>query len=154
LVGTTVPSNESFVFFPSSKYEFEPVEVGLNEYPIQVYEIYNGGDLPARLEIDDSSLDEFNAENYSSNILECLSKSELVIPPRSCVETKWRFSPLEAKTYQVDVIFKVDGSKFNLITFKCIGFDKRKLTNVASQNNALAIPEKQKFLVPNQVCFL
>jgi hypothetical protein len=142
------------VFFPAAKYDFEPVEIGLAEYPIQVYEIYNGGDLPARLAIDDSSLDEFNAENYSSSILECLTKHELVIPPRSSVETKWKFSPLEAKTYQVDVIFKVNDTKFNLVTFRCIGFDKRKLANVASQSTVLAIPEKQKFLVPNQVFYL
>jgi hypothetical protein len=150
-----VPTNEPHVFFPSAKFEFTPVEVGLDEYPIQVYEIYNAGDLPARLLVDDSSLDEFNADNYGCTVLECLSSGvELVVPPRACVETKWRFAPLEAKTYQADVLFRVNETSFTLITFKCIGFDKRKLQNgVASQSSALAIPEKQKFLVPNQVCF-
>ncbi len=101
MVGTTAPSNESFVYFPFSKYELEPVEIGLTEYPIQVYEIYNGGDVSAELEIDDSFLEELNCENYSCKILECLSKNTLKIPPRSSLETKWRFSPIEAKTYQV-----------------------------------------------------
>lgn len=170
MVGNTAPANEPFVYFPWLSFVLKPVEIGLTEYPIQVFEIYNGGSVAAEIEIDDSMLEELNMENYASYILECMSKSKLTIPPRSSVETKWKFSPLEAKTYmvntlyhsrnfrflitrypKVDVLFRVNNKSFHLITFKCIGYDKRKLNNMAIQDPHLLIPEKQKFFLPNQV---
>ena len=100
-MGTTVPRNEPYIFFPSSKFELEPVEIGLNEYPIQVYELFNGGDVTAEVEIDYSFIDDLNQENYSRPILKCLTDNEIRIAPGSCYETKWKFAPIEAKTYQV-----------------------------------------------------
>jgi hypothetical protein len=48
-------------------------------------------------------------------------------------------------------MFKVNGTSFNLVTFKCIGYDKRKLNNLKVQSASNPIPEKQNILVPNQV---
>jgi hypothetical protein len=89
------------VFFPSNKFEFEPVDIGLNEYPIQVFELYNGGDVPAQVEIDYSLTEDLKQANYQTDILKCLSDRVISIPASSSVETKWRFQPIEAKTYQV-----------------------------------------------------
>ena len=101
LVGTTVANGEPFVYFPTNRFEFEAVEIGLNEYPIQIYELYNGGDVPARLEIDTTFIQEVNEANYMSEILSCISDGVVTIPPGCSADTKWRFSPIEAKTYQV-----------------------------------------------------
>ena len=54
---------------------------------------------------------------------------------------------------QVEVLFKVNKVKFNAITFKCIGYDKRKLNNVTIGNKNTEIPEKQILALPNQVGF-
>ena len=74
------------------------------DYPIQIFEIYNGGDKSARVQIDTTQLMNLSMQNYSHNILECLTEEEILIPPGTSFPTKWRFSPLEAKTYQVSSI--------------------------------------------------
>jgi hypothetical protein len=102
-VGATSIPNDSYLYFPSNKFEFEPVEIGLIEYPVQIYELYNGGDSPANVEIDCSSLEYLNAENYMHPILKCLTPEKIVIPPASGFETKWKFSPIESRTYQVNL---------------------------------------------------
>lgn len=118
-------TGEAFVYFPVNKYEFEPVEIGLNEYPIQVYELYNGGEVPAQVEIDCSMIEEANQNNYMANILKCLSEEVISIAPGSCFETKWRFSPIEAKTYQVYIIYFifVFCLRISLHTVKFFQFD-------------------------------
>lgn len=98
-------NNEPFVYFPSNRFELEPVEIGLTEYPIQVYELYNGGDVPARVEIESTFVQELNETNYMTDILKCLSDELVEIPPGCSAETKWRFSPIEAKTYQVKILY-------------------------------------------------
>lgn len=102
LIGTTVANGEPLINFSSSLFEFEPVEIGLTEYPIQIYEIYNGSDVSCDVEIDTSSLNDLNNENYCQSILECLSPKRIRIQPGTLFETKWRFSPIEAKTYTVN----------------------------------------------------
>lgn len=103
LIGTTIANTEPYVYFPTSRFEFEPVEIGLSEHPIQIYELYNGGEVPARVEIDCTLVQEANENNYMSDILKCVSNSVITIAPGCAVETKWRFSPIEAKTYQVRI---------------------------------------------------
>lgn len=102
-IGTTIQKGEPYVYFPSNKFEFQPVEIGLNDFPIQTFDLYNAGDVPARVEIDASLVEEMNSENYSSSILKCLSNSILTIPPGVAFETRWKFSPIEAKTYRVTI---------------------------------------------------
>ena len=100
-MGTTVAHNEPNIHFPSPVFEFEPIEIGLNEYPIQVYEIYNGGNVVCDVEIDHSALKILNEENYSQQIIKCLTDENIRIEPGALYETKWIFSPIEAKTYNV-----------------------------------------------------
>ena len=104
MVGTTVASGEPNIHFPSNLFEFEPIEIGLTEYPIQIYEIFNGGDVACDIEIDSSEADLLNKENFNQTILKCLTDTNISIPPGSLFETKWSFSPIEAKTYMVNSI--------------------------------------------------
>lgn len=102
MVGTTVNNDEPNIHFPSSLYEFEPIEIGLTEYPIQIYEIYNGGNVACDVEIDSSAVAKLNEDNYAHTILKCLTESRIRIEPGALFETKWIFSPIEAKTYNVN----------------------------------------------------
>ena len=129
----------------------EPVDIGLAEYPIQMYELFNGGDIGAEVEIDYSLVDQLNEENFSRPILKCLTDNVIHIQAGSCFETKWKFAPIEAKTYEVDILFKVNKVQFAAVTFKCIGYDKRKMNNAIMDNRIKEIPEKQMFTLPNQV---
>lgn len=52
---------------------------------------------------------------------------------------------------KADITFKVNGSQINVITFKCIGYDKKKLNNMTVTSKMLEIPQVQSILLPNQV---
>jgi cilia- and flagella-associated protein 65 len=154
LSGYTGGTNEPSVFFPSNKFEFEPLEIGLNEYPIQIYELYNGGDVPAIIEMDLTEIDDLNEQNYSWPIIKCLTPSKFTIQPGAMYETKWKFSPTEAKTYYLTVTFS-NGNTKQIVTFKFIGYDKRRIGNdFFVGNRALQVSNKQKILLPNQIASL
>ena len=126
--------------------------IGLGEYPVQIYELYNGGDSVAHVEIDSSLLDELGAQNYSRPILKCVTPKKFNVLPGTSYETKWKFQPIEAKTYMVDVSFKINNITFNVVTFKLIGYDKRKVSPLGLEDTgAPAQPENQLSLLPNQV---
>ena len=50
-------------------------------------------------------------------------------------------------------MFKTNQIIFNAVTFKLVGYDKRKLNNAVVTNKNQEIPEKQVFMLPNQVNF-
>ncbi len=151
MVGTTVGPGEPNIHFPNNIYEFEPVEIGLNEYPIQIYEIYNGGDVACDIEIDASAIQKLNEENYAQQILQCLTDKRITIQPGSLYETKWSFSPIEAKTYFADIAFTVNNKETSVVTFKCIGFDKKQLKNVTIASKMQEESKMNSRLLPNQV---
>ena len=100
-MGMTVPNNEPSIYFPSGLFELEPIEIGLTDYPAQIYELFNGGDVATEVEIDTSAVDDLNEANYMQPILKLLSPNFVTVQPGSIFETKWKFCPIEAKTYQV-----------------------------------------------------
>ena len=102
LIGTTIGNGVPYIFFPSNQFDFESVEIGLNEYPIQNYELYNAGEVEAKVEIESELFRDFNKKNYMTEILKCVSDKVVKIPPGCSVETKWKFIPIEAKTYKVN----------------------------------------------------
>jgi hypothetical protein len=150
-----VTINEPNIHFPNSIYELEPIEIGLSEYPIQIYEIYNGGNVACDIEIDSSAVDKLNEQNYAIEILRCLTESSIRIEPGTLFETKWIFAPVEAKTYNADIKFLVNGKDLNVVTFKCIGFDKKSLRNVTIASK-MKEPAKVSTprLLPNQLASL
>lgn len=154
MVGTTVAHNEPNIHFPNSLYEFEPIEIGLSEYPIQIYEIYNGGNVACDVEIDASALDNLNAENYSRAILKYLTENKIQIQPGSLFETKWIFSPIEAKTYTADIKFLVNGKDMSVVTLKCIGYDKKSLNNMTIASKMHEESKINSRLLPNQLASL
>ncbi len=148
-------NNEPNIHFPNSIYELEPIEIGLSDYPIQIYEIYNGGNVACDIEIDSSAIEQLNEENYAAEILRCLTEARIRIEPGALFETKWLFAPLEAKTYNVDIKFIVNGKDINVVTFKCIGFDKSSLKNVTIASKMQEPPKvNSPRLLPNQISSL
>lgn len=150
-IGVTVPLSIPYLYFPTNKFTFNPVPIGLSEYPIQTYELYNGGDSPAKVFIDISQLEHSATVNYGHKVLECLSECEIIIPAGSTYLTKWRFNPLEAKTYLIDVAFRLEDEENNFIAFTCIGYDSRKLNTLTNDDQ---IPTKQLFTLSNQIASL
>jgi hypothetical protein len=66
-IGVTVDPGAYYVHFASTKHMFEPVPVGGNSPPVQIYELYNAGSMPVNYELDLEPLAQI--ESVSNNSL-------------------------------------------------------------------------------------
>ncbi|XP_076448439.1 cilia- and flagella-associated protein 65-like [Babylonia areolata] len=152
-VGVTVEPDRKYIHFPSKKHMFTPVPVGEKTSPKQVYELYNGGAVPVYYELDLTPLDIIQKENYDQPIFECLNPVGEIAPGRS-VSIEWRFSPLEAKTYMVDVPILVHNGESAIVTFTGIGYDRRIMGDTMPLNETQdmsGVPSVQSIALPGQL---
>ncbi|KAK7113832.1 cilia- and flagella-associated protein 65-like isoform X2 [Littorina saxatilis] len=152
-IGVTVEPDRRYIHFPSNKHMFTPVPVGEKTSPKQVYELYNGGAVPVQYELDLTPLDIIEKENYDQPIFECLNPMGEIAPGRS-VSIEWRFSPLEAKTYMVDVPIRVHKGDTAIITFTGVGYDRRIMGNTMPLNETQdlsGVPSVQSIALPGQL---
>uniref|UniRef100_A0A6I8PQC0 Cilia and flagella associated protein 65 n=1 Tax=Ornithorhynchus anatinus TaxID=9258 RepID=A0A6I8PQC0_ORNAN len=155
-VGVTVPPGQGFLHFTSAEHQFAPVAVGTRLPPRQIYELYNGGSVPVTFEIQTEPLQKVREENFRHPVFSCLSPLGEVAP--GCLaQLHWIFSPLEAKTYVVDVPFRISGGESARITFKGVGYDPHAL-GAAGRFHALASsdpsPAVARLSAPGQIAFL
>ncbi|XP_072541753.1 cilia- and flagella-associated protein 65 isoform X2 [Salminus brasiliensis] len=148
-VGVTVERDRRYIHVPSTRHVFAPVAIGGFNPPIQVYELYNGGALPLSYHVDKSPLEQLQEENFSHPVLQCLNPDGEVQP--GCTATlEWIFSPLEAKTYSVDLpIYVLEGDSL-LVTFEGSGFDRRESVPFQLHDGHPAVPCTQKVPLPGQ----
>lgn len=73
-IGVTVDDESRYVHFDTTKHMFEPIPVGTNSPPVQIYELYNGGALPVNYELDLEPLAQLEAVRFylSVDIIVCL----------------------------------------------------------------------------------
>ncbi|WAR10588.1 CFA65-like protein [Mya arenaria] len=151
-IGVTVDADRRYIHFPSSKHMFTPVPVGEKISPKQVYELYNGGAVPVQYQFDLTSLDLIRQENFDQPIFECINPSG-EIPPGRTLNIEWRFSPIEAKTYMVDVPIHVHNGDTAIVTFTGVGYDKRIMGDtmpMTDQQDLTGVPGVQSVPVPGQ----
>ncbi|KAL7881952.1 hypothetical protein AOLI_G00088010 [Acnodon oligacanthus] len=152
-VGVTVERDRRYIHIPSNRHVFAPVAVGGFYPPKQVYELYNGGALPLRYHVDISPLQQLQKDNFNHPVLQCLNPDGEVQPGHT-VTLDWVFSPLEAKTYSVDIpIYVLEGDSM-LVTFEGYGFDQRDSVPFQFHDGYPAVPGTQKVALPGQVAFL
>ncbi|XP_038048739.1 cilia- and flagella-associated protein 65-like [Patiria miniata] len=155
-VGVTVDLDSKYVHFPSNKHMFAPVPVGVASHPKQVYELYNGGAVPVMYQLDLTALDYVLQENFNHKIFECLNPNGEIAPGRTA-NIEWVFSPLEAKTYMVDVPIHIIGGDTALITFTGVGYDKRIMGETMPLTDGTEIsnvPATQSIPMPGQLLYL
>ncbi|MFT7817925.1 coiled-coil domain-containing protein 108 [Arapaima gigas] len=154
--GVTVEKDSHYIHFTSNKHSFAPVAIGEYSPPRQTYEMYNGGGVPVTYRIDTAPLDQLTADNFGHPVLQCLNPTGQVEP--GCMALlKWIFSPLEAKTYSVDVPIHILEGDSTLMTFEACGFDSRAMGKSAPlhlQEDRPAIPSPQRQLLPGQLVTL
>ncbi|XP_029113584.1 cilia- and flagella-associated protein 65 [Scleropages formosus] len=154
--GVTVEKDTRYIHFTSNKHIFAPVAIGGYSPPRQTYEMYNGGAVPVLYRIDTALLDQLTADNFGHPILQCLNPTGEVQP--GCMALiEWIFSPLEAKTYSVDVPIHVLEGDSVLMTFEGCGFDSRALGESAPlhlHRDHPAIPSPQREALPGQLVTL
>ncbi|XP_053386703.1 cilia- and flagella-associated protein 65-like isoform X2 [Mercenaria mercenaria] len=155
-IGVTVDPERRYIHFPSSKHMFTPVPVGEKISPKQVYELYNGGALPVQYQFDLTPMDLIKQENFDQPVFECLNPTG-EIPPGRSLNIEWRFSPIEAKTYMVDVPIHVHNGDTAIVTFTGVGYDKRIMGDtmpMTDQQDLTGVPGVQSVPVPGQLAFL
>ncbi|KAL5005595.1 hypothetical protein ScPMuIL_016753 [Solemya velum] len=155
-VGVTVNLERRYIHFPSNKHMFTPVPVGEKISPKQMYDLYNGGALPVKFSFDLTPLELLRQENFDQPILECLNPEGEIMPGRS-VAVEWRFSPVEAKTYMVDVPIHVSEGDTAIVTFTGVGYDKRVLGEtmpMTDQHDISGVPSVQSVPIPGQLTYL
>ncbi|MCJ8732733.1 hypothetical protein PDJAM_G00214590 [Pangasius djambal] len=152
-IGVTVEKDRRYLHFPSTRHVFAPVAIGGFHPPKQVYELYNGGAQPLRYCVDTLPLQELQDENFNHPVLQCLNP-EGDVQPGCTAMLEWIFSPLEAKTYSVDIPIHVLEGDSVLMTFEGCGFDKRDSVPLQLHDGHLTVPCTQKVPLPGQMVFL
>ncbi|XP_069872977.1 cilia- and flagella-associated protein 65 isoform X3 [Dipodomys merriami] len=155
-IGVTVELDQKYVHFASTNHSFTPVRIGDTLPPRQIYELYNGGSVPVTYQVETSILSQVQEKNFDHSVFCCLNpKGE--IQPGTLARILWIFSPIEAKTYTVDVPIHIEGWNSALIHFRGVGYDPNIMGNTAPFHNiclwdSSSVP--YRLMVPGQVVFL
>ncbi|KAM9548488.1 cilia- and flagella-associated protein 65 isoform 7-T7 [Guaruba guarouba] len=154
--GVTVEEGQQYIHFTSSKHLFTPIAIGTSHPPKQIYELYNGGSVPVIFEVQLDEVMKIQKENFQHPVFVCLTpRGE--IPPGITGHIEWIFSPLEARTYVVDVPIHIPGGESAVITFKGEGYDPNTIEETASSSKILppsVFSGSTKLTVPGQAATL
>jgi len=153
-IGSTISPEERYLHFSTTKHMFDTIPIGRTTPPIQFFPLHNGGGQPVEFHLDISPLDEIQERNCGWRIFECLNPTG-VIPPGQTAYVSWIFSPLEAKTYTVDIMVYAIGGESNFVTFTGIGYDPAVMgpTMALSNMKMDLLPRKQLISVPEQLVY-
>ncbi|XP_004402829.1 PREDICTED: coiled-coil domain-containing protein 108 [Odobenus rosmarus divergens] len=155
-IGVTVKLEQKYVHFTSTSHQFVPVAIGDTLPPRQIYELYNGGSVPVTYEIQTNILSQVQEKNFNHPIFSCLNPQG-EIQPGTTAQVLWIFSPIEAKTYTVDVPIHVLGWNSALIRFQGVGYDPHVMGDTAPFHNISSWhdnPKHTRLMVPGQNVFL
>jgi len=120
----------------------------IHSAPLQQTELMNVGATELNYSLDMRAINAFNAKfGYGLEALR-LDNPKGIIPPRSSTFLRWRFMPLEAIEYNVDIGLKATGGKSNekvkaVLKLNCAGYDPR-----AEDPHAESIPRVELGLQP------
>ncbi|NXR64377.1 CFA65 protein, partial [Rhadina sibilatrix] len=151
----TVERDQRYVHFASSKHIFTPIAVGGSHPPTQIYKLYNGGSMPVTFEVQLDNIVKIQEKNFQHPVFVCLTpRGE--IPPGETGHIEWIFSPLEAKTYMVDVLIHILEGESTQITFQGVGYNPNIVGEAAtsSQFFSAVIPGSAKLTLPGQAATL
>ncbi|NWU01695.1 CFA65 protein, partial [Urocynchramus pylzowi] len=154
--GVTVERDQRYVHFASTKHVFAPIAVGRSQPPTQIYKLYNGGSMPVTFEVQQDNIVKIREKNFQHSVFVCLTpRGE--IPPGESGHIEWIFSPLEAKTYTVDVVIDILEGDSTQITFQGLGYNPNIVGEAATSRqffSSAAIPGSAKLTVPGQAATL
>ncbi|NXB41086.1 CFA65 protein, partial [Eulacestoma nigropectus] len=152
----TVEHNQRYIHFASNKHRFAPIAVGSSHPPIQIYKLYNGGSMPVTFEVQLDSIVKIREKNFQHPVFVCLTpRGE--IPPGETGHIEWIFSPLEAKTYSVDVPIHILEGESTPITFRGEGHHPDIVQEASTSGqffSSAVFPGSAKLTVPGQAAAL
>ncbi|NXU36958.1 CFA65 protein, partial [Drymodes brunneopygia] len=152
----TVERNQRYVHFASTKHVFAPIAVGRFQPPTQIYKLYNGGSMPVIFEVQLDNIKKIQEKNFQHPVFVCRTPSG-EIPPGETGNIEWIFSPLEAKTYSVDVPIHILDGESTQITFQGVGYNPNIVGEATTSSqffSSAVIPGSAKLTVPGQAATL
>ncbi|KAH9101135.1 hypothetical protein Ae201684P_007320 [Aphanomyces euteiches] len=116
LNGKTLSVSTPHLFLPNHTVSLSPVMLGesmrktheFSKPSMQQIPVFNAGDRPLKIDVDDGALGLVNANNFNFPILDCLTH-HLVIPAHSVGYLDVEFCPLEDKVYTSEVVLLAEG---------------------------------------------
>ncbi|NXC37869.1 CFA65 protein, partial [Penelope pileata] len=151
--GVTVERGQRYIHFAFPRHLFMPIAVGTSHPPTQIYELYNGGSVPVMFEVQLDNVTKIQRDDFQHPVFVCLTpRGE--IPPGTTGHIEWIFSPLEARTYLVDVPIHILGGDSGLITFQGEGYDPNATGENATFSEVLSpsvLLGSTKLTAPGQV---
>uniref|UniRef100_A0A4X2JWM6 Cilia and flagella associated protein 65 n=1 Tax=Vombatus ursinus TaxID=29139 RepID=A0A4X2JWM6_VOMUR len=155
-IGVTVQVGEKYVHFTSVSHRFTPITIGAAFPSRQIYELYNGGSVPVSYDIQLDPLWKVQNKNFQHPIFQCLNPRGDIQPGKTA-QVFWIFSPIEAKTYTVDVPIHILGWNSAVIRFEGVGYDRFIMGDTAPFHTVTTndqTPMATRLVVPGQVAFL
>ncbi|NWV71542.1 CFA65 protein, partial [Malurus elegans] len=151
----TVELDQRYVHFTSTKHLFTPVAVGSSHPPTQIYELYNGGSMPVTFEVQLDNIVKVREKNFQHPVFACLTPRGEILPGETG-RIEWIFSPLEAKTYSIDVPIHILEGESTPITFEAVGCNPNVGEGATSRQflSSAAFPGSAKLTVPGQAATL
>ncbi|NXT62710.1 CFA65 protein, partial [Chaetops frenatus] len=152
----TVEHDQRYVHFASTKHLFSPIALGGFQPPTQIYKLYNGGSMPVTFEVQLDNIVKVQEKNFQHPVFVCLTPRG-DIPPGETGHIEWIFSPLEAKTYLVDVPIHILDGESTQITFQGVGYNPNIVGEAATSSqffSSAVIPGSAKLTMPGQAATL
>jgi len=125
LTGKTLDLGVPVLEYLSTEYFFQPVALGETLPPVQLYELRNIGTAPVSYIMDATPLEHLKNAAYGFQVLECLNPQGTV-PVGGSTFVKFRFQPIEAKTYQVDIPVTIVGQDATTVRFYGRGYHPKE----------------------------
>ncbi|XP_054644330.1 cilia- and flagella-associated protein 65 isoform X2 [Dunckerocampus dactyliophorus] len=143
--GVTVDQETPYLYFLSRHHVFTPVMIGDLTPPVQMYDLYNGGDIPVRYEVDAHVLSQLQENSFNHALLSCLNPVG-DIPPGKVASLEFIFSPLEAKMHSMDIPIHIQDGDTTLIRFDGCGLSPQ--TVFTSSDTKLSLPCVRRIPLP------
>ncbi|KAJ3020998.1 hypothetical protein HKX48_009403 [Thoreauomyces humboldtii] len=152
--GSSLPPDVKCLHFQGTVHDFNPVEIGTVDPPVQTYQLMNRGATQLEYTMDLSLLKDVKHANHDVDIFDCQQTSG-VIAPGAIENIKWVFNPFECKQYEVDIPITVTDGPTQIITFRGEGVENIMHTQ-PSQSNSYRdpIPAVQELVIPEQIATL
>ncbi|NWV48006.1 CFA65 protein, partial [Daphoenositta chrysoptera] len=152
----TVGHNQRYLHFASNKHQFTPIAVGSSYPPTQTYKLYNGGSVPVQFEVKLDNIVKIQENNFKHPVFTCLNPRGEIFPGETG-HIEWIFSPLEAKTYWVDVPIHILEGESIPVTFEGAGYNPNTIQEAATSSCIFSSPVfsgSAKLAVPGQAATL
>ncbi|XP_068184475.1 cilia- and flagella-associated protein 65 [Antennarius striatus] len=152
--GVTVNTDRPYLHFASKKHVFTPVNIAGFAAPRQVYELHNAGAVAVHYKVDLPALSQLRADNIT--VLSCLNPEGEILPGKTTF-LNWIFSPLETKTYHMDIPIHVQGGDTTLVRFEGSGLNPSEMgfkNSFKCRDTETSESCIQRLPLPGQVVFL